>query len=1415
MKQGLLAVVALLACPILSVAELFDFETGVEGWEAYNWNPGCTNVEQSGFWGYGGSAHSLRMDCVLSNADDKAWAGVIVPAQNLQGSQITMRVYCPTNASGSGESWAWTQLRLWAKDKNYNYTETAWDAFTIPSGISTQFLTFTITGSPTFDSTNVIQFGLQVYWRGYGTYRGPLYIDAAGFGATYPSFANVRYDFEPNKEGWIPETYTGITGITAVARSTNYALHATNSLKMDIRIINTGTNRQQGAAKVDMRYYPPPVVRAPFDLSSKVIDAYVYCPVGSQSTNPANPNQVRIYVKDTNWTSQYGAYTTMKDGTWVRVSHTVTASGGLVASQIIEGGVDISMIGTYTNALYLDAVGFEADPLAAITNSEHSYDFETACQQAWWKWGANPVDWDALAWTNVYYATNSGSAGSVALAATAQFVVGGSEDYRKGVFEIAYQPALNLSTKDHRRIQAKLKFVPAIEGLLGMSASINVFDKISDKWYKKTFDVGGSDWNILQFDLDTASEYDTNGAPAGPMNTSAIGFINIQLYANASYSGTVYLEDVVIGGRETGTNYTKLTGAFVQPAGHKFVVGGSNFYFCGANIEYLQTVPDATVTECLDWATNTHLQIVRTWAMQEGKPYSFQPQRGVWNELMFEHMDRVVAEAGQRKIRLMLGLCDNWAHNGGIFQYVHWATKEHPESVNTNLNKEGVEYHDQFWTNTWCKQWYRDYVTRLLNRTNTVTGAIYKSDPTIFAFEIINEPRCESDFTGKTIHNWLNEMSDFVRSIDTNHMLGNGEEGGYVNTYDFADTVPWEVYPDNYYHYGTYAIGSSTCDLYGCGRGHGVDYLSDNKSESTWVSWQDGFYTNRGPTNVELRAGNSNINFCTARIYVDQKEYNVWRTNVNSADQKFEWINDHWYDAHKTISKPMILEEFGIHSIGWIFNGSYGQVQLVRNPEYTFQDRVNIYSQYYSHIERSGISGSFFWNFGYDGMWDDPFHLCEEVNPWYAETFDGSAKTVTLSSAYTVQGSNSLKLSWNVPDQSHNKAVFRCPTNDQWVLRVDNTSTNEPPTHGVNRTKFFWNIYNPSTTNINVALAIRGGPIWYWCETPRVPLTQGWTRVMFDLSAGTWAWSGNGFVNSEYLINIPNSVSNVLEDVHEVNLVFYDLTNGTGDAYIDNIKIKRDDGFVVYADDNVVPVIKAHADWMAARNVATNAANTVPVASNKTIAADAFRATNVTLTAGDANGDILSYRIITRPTNGWVFGTPPNLIYKSRPGTTGGDLFSFKVNDGKADSSEGVITVNLGSTDTDGDSLSDAWEFLYFPKRVQYWPYDSDSLTNMLFAGDWDRDGFSDYDEYRAGTSPTNGSSYLWMRAQSNSTSQFFVRWPGVSGRQYELQKSTNLVLANSGFTGLASNIWAVEPMNTWTDSVSGTGPCLYRVRVQ
>lgn len=42
-------------------------------------------------------------------------------------------------------------------------------------------------------------------------------------------------------------------------------------------------------------------------------------------------------------------------------------------------------------------------------------------------------------------------------------------------------------------------------------------------------------------------------------------------------------------------------------------------------------------------------------------------------------------------------------------------------------------------------------VQAVLNRVNTITNIMYKDDPTIFAWELMNEPRCESDPSGNKL----------------------------------------------------------------------------------------------------------------------------------------------------------------------------------------------------------------------------------------------------------------------------------------------------------------------------------------------------------------------------------------------------------------------------------------------------------------------------------------------------------------------------------------------------------------------------------------------------------------------------------------------------------------------------------------
>lgn len=52
---------------------------------------------------------------------------------------------------------------------------------------------------------------------------------------------------------------------------------------------------------------------------------------------------------------------------------------------------------------------------------------------------------------------------------------------------------------------------------------------------------------------------------------------------------------------------------------------------------------------------------------------------------------------------------------------------------------------------------------------NSINGRAYKDDPTIFGWDLINEPRCFQ--CGDGLREWVSEMAAFVKSIDPHHLL--------------------------------------------------------------------------------------------------------------------------------------------------------------------------------------------------------------------------------------------------------------------------------------------------------------------------------------------------------------------------------------------------------------------------------------------------------------------------------------------------------------------------------------------------------------------------------------------------------------------------------------------------------------------
>jgi peptidoglycan/xylan/chitin deacetylase (PgdA/CDA1 family)/diacylglycerol kinase family enzyme len=106
-------------------------------------------------------------------------------------------------------------------------------------------------------------------------------------------------------------------------------------------------------------------------------------------------------------------------------------------------------------------------------------------------------------------------------------------------------------------------------------------------------------------------------------------------------------------------------------------------------------------------------------------------------------------------------------------------------------------------------------------------------------------------------------------------------------------------------------------------------------------------------------------------------------------------------------------------------------------------------------------------------------------------------------------------------------------------------------------------------------------------------------------------------------------------------------------------------------------------DGQADSNIATvsltiTPANQPPVAANKTATTQQPTAVAVTLSATDPNNDPLTYAIVTAPSSGQLTGTAPNLTYTPNAAFTGTDSFTYKANDGQADSN--IATVSLTVT---------------------------------------------------------------------------------------------------------------------------------------
>ncbi len=239
---------------------------------------------------------------------------------------------------------------------------------------------------------------------------------------------------------------------------------------------------------------------------------------------------------------------------------------------------------------------------------------------------------------------------------------------------------------------------------------------------------------------------------------------------------------------------------FVVRAGDKLRLDGRTFRFGGTNNYYLFYKSRTMVDDVFADAQAAGFTVMRTWAFASigtpgGDDSVAEAPDGVYFQYWdgtapavndgpdgLERLDYVVAAAARTGQKLVLPLTNNWSDFGGIDQYVRW---------------RGADHHDDFYTDPVIRGWYKDYLTHLLNRTNTITGVRYADDPTIMTWELGNEPRCKgsgvypqsSDCTPATLTAWADEMSRHIKSIDRNHLVSVGDEGFFCDGPDAGDWI--------------------------------------------------------------------------------------------------------------------------------------------------------------------------------------------------------------------------------------------------------------------------------------------------------------------------------------------------------------------------------------------------------------------------------------------------------------------------------------------------------------------------------------------------------------------------------------------------------------------------------------------------
>ena len=234
---------------------------------------------------------------------------------------------------------------------------------------------------------------------------------------------------------------------------------------------------------------------------------------------------------------------------------------------------------------------------------------------------------------------------------------------------------------------------------------------------------------------------------------------------------------------------------FVRVENGQFVRGEDTLSFVGTNFWYGPLIASEgrggnrerlhKELDALKSIGVTNLRILVGSDGPEGVAYKVEPvlqlEPGVYNDTVLRGLDYLLAQMAERDMHAVLYFNNSWEWSGGYGQYLEWAGNGRALLPNVDGYENYVDHVSRFVKDEKAKEFYYNHVRNIVTRTNTVTGKPYIEDPTIFSWQIGNEPRAfaRDSVTKAAFADWMCTSASLIKSLDPNHMVSTGSEGLY------------------------------------------------------------------------------------------------------------------------------------------------------------------------------------------------------------------------------------------------------------------------------------------------------------------------------------------------------------------------------------------------------------------------------------------------------------------------------------------------------------------------------------------------------------------------------------------------------------------------------------------------------------